>query len=57
MPTNKPRLQVILEHEYAEKYKILCKRDGRTESNMGKRIIEKYIDDYEKIHGEIKIEK
>jgi len=57
MPTNKPRLQIILEPEYAEKYKTLCKRDGRTESNMGKRIIEKYIEEYEKIHGEIHVEK
>ena len=57
MPTKKPRLQLILESEYYEKYKYLCDRDGRTESNMGKYIVQRYIDQYEEIHGEIKIEK
>lgn len=57
MPTKKPRIQIILENEYAQKFKELCKQDGRTESNMGKRIIEKYIDNYESQYGEIKLEK
>lgn len=57
MPTKKPRIQAILEQEYYDKYLYLCKRDNRSESNLGKMIIEKYIDEYEKIHGEIKIEK
>lgn len=56
MPTKKPRIQTILEQEYYEKYCHLCKRDNRSESNFGKMIIEKYIDEYEKIHGEIKID-
>lgn len=53
MPTKKPRIQIILETEYYEKYKKLCERDDRTESKLGKRIIEKYIEEYEKIHGTI----
>ena len=57
MPTKKPRIQAILEEEYYLKYKYLCERDGRTESNMGKFILQQYIDQYEKIHGEIKVEK
>lgn len=57
MPTKKPRIQAILEQEYYDKYKYLCDRDGRSESNFGKYIIQQYIDQYEKIHGEIKIEK
>ena len=57
MPTKKPRIQAILETEYYAKYQHLCKRDNRTESNMGKMIIEKYIDEYERIHGEIKTDK
>lgn len=57
MPTKKPRIQAILEQKYYDKYTYLCKRDKRTESNLGKMIIEKYIDDYEKLHGEIKLNK
>lgn len=56
MPTKKPRLQIILENEYYQKLNYLCKRDKRSESNMGKVIIEKYIDEYESIHGEIKVD-
>lgn len=55
MGTNKPRIQAILEPNYYAKFKELCKRDDRTESKLGKKIIEKYIDDYEAIHGEIKV--
>lgn len=57
MPTKKPRLQLILETEYYEKYKYLCERDGRTESNLGKLIIQRYIDQYEEMHGEIQVSK
>lgn len=56
MGTNKPKVQIILEPECYKKYKKLCERDDRTESKLGKRIIEKYIEDYESIHGEIKID-
>lgn len=53
MPTKKPRIQTILEVKYYEKYCYLCKLDNRTESNMGKMIIEKYIDEYERKNGKI----
>lgn len=56
MPTKKPRIQTILEEEYYKKFSYLCKRDGRSESNMSKFIIQGYIDQYEKVHGEIKTE-
>lgn len=56
MGTNKPRVQTILENDYYKKFSYLCKRDKRTESNFASMIIEKYIDEYEKIHGEIKID-
>lgn len=56
MPTKKPRIQTILEEKYYKKFSYLCKRDGRSESNMSKFIIQSYIDQYEKVHGEIKTE-
>lgn len=56
MPTKKPRVQTILEENQYKKLKYLCERDSRTESNMTKMIIEKYIKEYESIHGEIKVE-
>lgn len=56
MSTKKPRLQLIIEEEYYKKFKELCKKDDRTESNLGGKIIKNYIDQYETIHGEIKIE-
>lgn len=55
MPSKKPRIQAVMNEEYYKKFKVLCERDGRTESNLAVRIIEKYINDYEKIHGEITI--
>lgn len=56
MATNKPRIQVILEQDCYNKFKALCKKDDRTESKLGKKIIENYIEQYEQIHGEIKVE-
>ena len=53
MGTNKPRIQIILENEYYQKYKELCKRDDRSESKLGSKIIKSYIDQYEEIHGPI----
>ena len=55
MGTTKPRIQIIEEKECYEKFKELCKRDDRTESKLGNRIIKNYIEQYEAIHGEIKI--
>ena len=53
MPTKKPKIQIILEKECYEKFKRLCEQEDRTESKLGKRIIEKYIEKYEEIHGKI----
>ena len=55
MGTKKPIIQCILEQEYYEKFKTLCKKDERSESKLGGMIIKKYIDQYEEVHGEIKL--
>ncbi|WP_320991536.1 hypothetical protein [Hungatella sp.] len=47
MPTNKPKLQVILEEETFNKLKELAEKDRRSLSQMGGLIIEKYIEEYE----------
>lgn len=57
MGSNKPRIQALLEPKEYEKFKILCKRDERSESKLGGMIIRQYLEQYEKIHGEIHIEK
>lgn len=54
MPTKKPRIQSILETDTYYKLQKLCELDGRSESQMTKRIIEKYIQEFEQEHGEIK---
>lgn len=53
MPSKKPRIQAVISEEYYKKFKELCNRTGRTESNLAVRIIEKYIDEYEQMHGDI----
>lgn len=55
MPTKKPRIQALLEVDIYKKFKVLCERDTRTESQLGGIIITEYIKQYEKIHGEIKV--
>lgn len=55
MGTKKEIIQAILEDDYFKKFMYLCNRDKRSKSNLGKVIIEKYIDEYEKIHGEIDV--
>ena len=47
MPTKKPRVQTILNEDIYEKFKILCDKEMRTESQMASIIITKYINDYE----------
>lgn len=56
MPTKKPRIQTILDEIDYKKFQKLCKQDDRTESKLAALIIKKYLQDYEVIHGEIKIE-
>lgn len=55
MGTKKKIIQAILENEYALKFQYLTQRDKRSASNLASMMIEKYIDDYEKVHGEIKV--
>lgn len=56
MGTKKKIIQAILENEYALKFQYLTQRDKRSASNLASMMIEKYIDDYEKVHGEIKVD-
>ena len=56
MPTKKRRIQALMEPDYYKKFQELCKRDSRTESQLGGLIIKEYIKQYETIHGEIKTE-
>jgi predicted DNA-binding protein len=51
MPTKKPIVQIVLTNEYNEKLKQLASEQGRSTSNLGARIIEQYIDNYEAEHG------
>lgn len=57
MPSRKPIVQIVLNNSYHNKLKALAELDDRSISNMGNKIIERYIDDYEKIYGEIQIKK
>lgn len=56
MPSYKPKIQILLSEEYHKKFKALCEKDRRSDSVMGAIMIEKFINDYEKEHGEIVVE-
>lgn len=56
MPSNKPRVQALVEPEIFEKFKVLCAKEKRSESNLGGYIITLYIEAYEKEHGEIQLQ-
>lgn len=56
MPTKKPITQIVLTEKYSKKLKYLADQEQRSKSNQGARIIEQYIDNYEKEHGEIKLD-
>ena len=43
MPTKKPRVQTILNEDIYEKFKTLCDKEMRTESQMASFIITKFI--------------
>lgn len=47
MPTKKPRVQTILNENTYEKFKKMCEKEMRTESQMASIIITKYIEEYE----------
>ena len=53
MPTKKPVVQVVLEENYYKKLKAIAEPLNRKISDQGRRIIEKYIDEYEKQNGPI----
>lgn len=55
MPTNKPRVQTILNQETYAKLKRICEKEHRTESNLTALIIEKYIEEYEQKNGIVEI--
>lgn len=57
MPTNKNKMQYLLDDNYYKKFNILSKKLKRkSASDMTKYIVEKFIDNYEEIHGNIKVE-
>ena len=57
MPTNKNKMKYLLDDNYYKKFRELSKRMKRkSASDMTKYIVEKFIDDYEEIHGPIKVE-
>lgn len=48
MPTNKNKMQYLLDDTYYHKFNVLCKKLKRkSASDMTKYIVEKFIDDYE----------
>lgn len=57
MPTNKNKMQYLLDDTYYKKFNYISQKLKRkSASDMTKYIVEKFIDNYEEIHGEIKIE-
>lgn len=55
MPTDKPRIQALVTKDTYKKFKKLCEREQRSESNFSGYIITKYIADFENEHGVIEI--
>lgn len=55
MPTKKPIIQIVLEQKYFDKLKIIAAENDRKTSDQGRRIIEKFIDEYEQNNGAINI--
>lgn len=53
MPSKKPRIQSILEEEIHEKFKCICEKEMRSESQMASIIITKYVEEYENKNGTI----
>ena len=57
MPTNKNKMQYLLDDTYYKKFFYISnKLKRKSASDMSNFIVEKFLDDYEAIHGEIKIE-
>lgn len=55
MPSYKPKVQILLSEDYHKKFKALCEKERRSDSVMGAIMIEKFINEYEAEHGEIKV--
>ena len=51
MPSNKRTAQILLSDKYREKLIELGKKEEKSISAIGGKIIENYIDNYEAIHG------
>lgn len=55
MPSKKPRIQVLMNENTYQKFRKICEKEKRTDSNLGEYIIEKFINQYEKENGIIEI--
>lgn len=55
MPTRKPIIQIVLSETYTNKLRKLAEKEDKSNSKFGAKIIERYIDDYEKENGTIEI--
>lgn len=56
MPSNKPSLQAVVSEKTYKKVKYLAINDERSLSQYTARIVERYIEEYEKQHGAIPID-
>lgn len=56
MPTKKPVVQIVLSESYYKKLQMLGRKEDKSNSKIGAKIIERYIDDYEKENGAINFE-
>ena len=54
MPTNKPKIQAVIEQEYFDKFKSIAEKEERTISQLAKIIIKQFIDENEKKEKEKK---
>ena len=57
MPTRKPIIQIVLSETYTNKLRKLAEKEDKSNSKFGAKIIERYIDDYEKENGTIETQK
>lgn len=56
MPTKKPVIQIVLTPKYKQKLNALANLEDKSTSSLGGKIIEQFIDQYEKENGIIKTE-
>lgn len=53
MPSDKPKIVIRTTQEIIDKLDIIAKNENRSRGNMGEKIIEEYINNYEKRQGKI----